>query len=432
MLQARFNDFLNQNFDKAISSGVALAVSGGSDSIALLFLASKWAIENSIRLVILSVDHKLRAESALELEFVKKTTLRLGHEFVSLSWEHNGQKSSVQERARVARYGMMTEKCHELSIKTLLTAHHYDDFLENYLMRKRKKSGVFGLSNTHAAFFNNIQILRPFYNTQKELLIEYLEANAFDWMEDKSNSSDLYERNRVRKLIVDLSEEDKASLEEEINAISTRAESLNSKFIKEIAENVSFNNFGFAFIKLDSYQKIDYEIAIYIINFVLTSVSGKTETPRYRSVEKLLKKIRSGDDFGCSLHGCILRRVNNNILILKEIAAIERSTILLQNGAIWDRRFKFATEAFVNNSNYKIEQLCMKDYIKIKEVLDMKELAALSGNNHTDILFTLPVIKNLEKIVAIPHISYYDDFEAGFEVNVIFRPGFISRFTHFL
>ena len=72
------------------------------------------------------------------------------------------------------------------------------------------------------------------------------------------------------------------------------------------------------------------------------------------------------------------------------------------------------------------------DYIKIKEVLDMKELAALSGNNHTDILFTLPVIKNLEKIVAIPHISYYDDFEAGFEVNVIFRPGFISRFTHFL
>ena len=123
-------------------------------------------------------------------------------------------------------------------------------------------------------------------------MVEYLEANSFDWMEDKSNSSDLYERNRMRKQIMSLSEEDKTSLDEEINTIKARAEILNNNFIKEIAENVSFNNFGFAFIKLDYYQKIDYEIAIYIINLVLTSVSGKTETPRYRSVEKLLYKIR--------------------------------------------------------------------------------------------------------------------------------------------
>ena len=432
MLTARFNDFLNQNFDKAISSGVALAVSGGSDSIALLFLASKWTIENSVRLVVLSVDHKLRAESALESEFVKKTTLGLGHEFVPLSWEHDGQKTSIQERARAARYNMMTEKCHELSIKTLLTAHHYDDFLENYLMRKRKKSGSLGLSNNCAAFFNDIQVLRPFYNTEKGLLVEYLQANRFDWMEDQSNSSDLYERNRVRKQVEDLSEEDKSSLEEEMKAVNVRAEVLNNNFIKEIAENVSFNNFGFAFIKLDSYQQIDYEIAIYLINFVLTSVSGKTETPRYRSVKKLLEKINSGDGFDCSLHGCILRRVNDKILIFREVYAIDKKHLSLLNNVIWDGRFKFDVNDFTNNSNYKIEQLCMQDYIKIKADLDMKELAELSANNHKDILFTLPVIKNLEKIVAIPHISYYDDFESGFEVNVIFRSGFISRFTHFL
>ena len=119
-------------------------------------------------------------------------------------------------------------------------------------------------------------------------------------------------------------------------------------------------------------------------------------------------------------------------MILREISAIEKNSVLLRNGAIWDKRFKFAIDGSASDANYKIEQLCMQDYIKIKADLDMKELAELSANNHKDILFSLPVIKNLEKIVAIPHISYYDDFEVGFKVNIVFRPGFTSRFTHFL
>ena len=134
MLQEQFNDFMNQNFDKAISSEVALAVSGGTDSIALLFLASKWAKQNQIKLVVFSVDHKLRKESSDEIEFVMRTTLALEHEFVELTWKHNNSKSALQERARLARYEMMTNKCHELGINNLLTAHHYDDFLENYLI----------------------------------------------------------------------------------------------------------------------------------------------------------------------------------------------------------------------------------------------------------------------------------------------------------
>ena len=134
MLQAQFDDFMNQNFDKAISSEVALAVSGGSDSIALLFLASKWAKENLIKLVVFSVDHRLRKESSDEVEFVRNTTLDLGHEFVGLIWQHDNSKSALQERARSARYKMVSNKCHELGINNLLTAHHYNDFLENYFM----------------------------------------------------------------------------------------------------------------------------------------------------------------------------------------------------------------------------------------------------------------------------------------------------------
>lgn len=431
MLERQFNDFLNQNFDKAISSGVALAVSGGADSIALLYLASKWAKENDIRLIVLSVDHKLREESVSELEFVKEEAQRLGHECIRLIWRHDGQKSSIQERARKARYDMMTKKCHELSIRTLLTAHHYDDSLENYLMRKSKKSGVLGLSSQYSAFFDNIQILRPFYNFEKDDLIKYLTSNSINWIEDKSNSSDLYERNRIRKQITSYLPEEKKSLQEELSIVNQKAETLNVEFIEAIAENVKFYNFGFALINLNSYAKINYEIAVYLINFVLTSVSGKLDAPRYRSVEKLLGKVRSGDEFDCTLNGCVLRRIKDNILIFREKSDVAKKEVFLDNAIIWDNRFRFD----INNilvREYKIERLVMEDYVKIKEELDLQKLANLSNNNHKDILFTLPVIKNLEKIVAIPHISYYDDFEADSRVDIIFRPGFVSRFTHFL
>lgn len=432
MLQAQFDDFMNQNFDKAISSEVALAVSGGSDSIALLFLASKWAKENLIKLVVFSVDHRLRKESSDEVEFVRNTTLDLGHEFVGLIWQHDNSKSALQERARSARYKMVSNKCHELGINNLLTAHHYNDFLENYFMRKSKKSGVLGLSNSYSTFYNNIQVLRPLFNIKKKTLIDYLEANSIRWIEDKSNSLDSYERNRVRKHILSLSTEDKAAFETDANIADTNAKEFNSKFIRAIAENVEFNNLGFAFIDLDSYKKLDYEIAVYLVNFVLTSVSGKTDTPRYRSTKKLLDKIRIGDNFACSLHECILREIDDKILIFKEKNAIDDHCISLKKGVIWDNRFKFDIDNEFSDKDLKICQLQMEDYIKIKDKLDLRNLSELSKNNHKNILFTLPVIKNLEKVVAIPHISYYDDFKFNSGVDIVFSPGFVSRFTHFL
>ena len=124
MLQEQFNDFMNRNFAKVISSEVALAVSGGSDSIALLFLASKWAKENQIRLIVFSVDHRLRKKSSDELEFVKRLSLTLENKFVEFIWQHDNSKSALQGRARLARYKMMTNKCHELDVNSLLTAHH--------------------------------------------------------------------------------------------------------------------------------------------------------------------------------------------------------------------------------------------------------------------------------------------------------------------
>ena len=144
-MQKRFDDNINpllSEITEAASYGVALAVSGGSDSIALLHLATEWAKSRKIRLVIFSVNHNLRPESSKEIEFVRMVVAQFSHEFYELSWDSGGNKVAIQARARAARYNMMSEKCRELGINTMLTAHHLDDRLETYLMHKNKKNGI--------------------------------------------------------------------------------------------------------------------------------------------------------------------------------------------------------------------------------------------------------------------------------------------------
>lgn len=434
MLQAKFNCFMQHNFDNVASSTIALSVSGGSDSIALLFLASKWAKNNLIQLIVFSVDHQLRHESSSEIQFVQDTTIRLGHKFIKLTWNHNNQTSAIQEKARIARYTMITHHCHKLGIYDLLTAHHHDDFLETYYMRRNKNSGLLGLSNSFSTFYNNIQVLRPLYNIKKQALINYLEHNSIQWIEDTSNSLDQYERNRVRKYILSCSIQDKILLEKSAHIANIEANKLNNKLIEAIAENIELSHYGFAILNIKSYQNLDNAIQVYLINFVLTVISGKSVTPRYRSTKLLLEKIMLGKPFIYSLHGCIIHQIDDRMFVFREHSRISNHRVSLKNGMIWDNRFKFILDNTIIFSGLEVSRMYMQDYTTTKDYLNCKYLSTMNKNHLKIVLFTLPVIKKLEKIIAIPHIPYYDNVEyhSRMRINVIFNPAFVSRFTHFL
>jgi tRNA(Ile)-lysidine synthase len=101
------------------------------------------------------VNHNLRSEASEEVQYVKLIAEKLGCNVFELSWHCGDNKIALQERAKQGRYELICNKCHELGINTLLTAHHLDDMLETYLMRENKKSGVFGLSSAHSFFYNN-------------------------------------------------------------------------------------------------------------------------------------------------------------------------------------------------------------------------------------------------------------------------------------
>ncbi len=431
-MQKRFDDNINpllSEISEATSNGVALSVSGGSDSIALLHLASYWAKFLGIRLVIFSVNHNLRPESSEEIEFVRMAASGFGHEFYELSWNNGGNKVAIQERARDARYNMISEKCHELGINTLLTAHHLDDMLETYLMRKNKKSGILGLSYSNSFFYNNIQVIRPLLSFLKSELIDYLNSSNKKWVEDSSNLLDVYERNRIRMEISSLPGEKKSELIVEMKVINEKANSLNERLISTIAEEVSINNFGFAIIDLAKIRAECLDIQIHVINYVLTIISGKAHLPRFRSTKQIIKKLEMMQKIDNSLHGCLLKQTKGKLLVLREQREIQSTQINLDHrNTYWDDRFVIEC----SKSGYSVGKLTLQEYIQTKDQFDLRELPLIVGNSHKLILFTLPVIKSLEKIVAIPHISYYDETELEGALKVTFRPHFISRFTHFL
>ena len=445
MMQKRFDDNINpllSEISEATSNGVALAVSGGSDSIVLLHLASNWAKSRKIRLIVFSVNHNLRPESSQEIEFVRVAASGFGHEFYELSWNNGGNKVAIQERARNARYNMMSEKCHELGINTLLTAHHLDDMLETYLMRKNKKSGILGLSYSNSFFYNNIQVIRPLSSFLKSELIDYLKVQShpesdsgstevqkqIKWVEDSSNFLDIYERNRIRMEISSLAEEKKSELIVEMKAINDKANLLNERLISTIAEAVSINNFGFAIIDIEKIRAQCQDIQIHIINYVLTIISGKNHLPRFRSTKQIIHKLETIQKIDSSLHGCILKQTRDKLLVLRESSEISSNLIKLNDRTSWDDRFIIEC----SKPGYSIGKLTLLEYVQKREQFDLRELSLTVGNSHKLILFTLPVIKSLEKIVAIPHISYYDETELEGALKVTFRPHFISRFTHFL
>lgn len=435
MLQRIFDESIENLLIGAACDQVALAISGGSDSIALLYLMSDWSKRRGVKLTIFTVNHNLRSEAISEIEFVKKITTKLGHDFFAMSWHYQKKqfdksfKPGLQEKARKGRYDLMSDKCHELGIYTLLTAHHYDDVLENYLMRKSKKSGIFGLSHGHIFFYNNIQILRPLISFSKHELIYYLQQNNIQWMEDISNYSDAYQRNRVRKQLALMSLEEKQVLISEIEQINIQAQELNSQLISFIGEFVRITNYGFACVDLKMLQVQSYDIRVQVLNYLMTIVSGQSELPRFRSVVKILELIDLNQNINCTLHGCVLKNYNDELLIFREYNAISNIVIKIDGEYLWDNRFMFEEEI---KQPYIVDILTPMEYCEIKKHINLDNLAKIVGNNYKLILFTLPIIKNLEKIVAIPHISYYDVTEFKNNLNVIFRPNFVSRFTHFL
>lgn len=198
-------DRLIEQFAPNTSNPIALAVSGGSDSMALLALAHDWSQRSGISLLILTVNHNLRAEAAAEARQVADRTVALGHRHQTLVWD---TPRSSQSAARRARYRLLARAARKAGASCLLTGHTFDDVVETALIRRRRgvrSNAIAGPAPVAPLPVwpegRGLTLMRPLVQSKRQDLRAHLQARAWDWADDPSNDKLEFERVRVRKFL---------------------------------------------------------------------------------------------------------------------------------------------------------------------------------------------------------------------------------------
>lgn len=184
------------------SGRIGLAVSGGSDSVALAFLLTKGGKKRNAakRFVILHIDHGLRPESKEEYGFVRALAKRLGLPFKGTRAKVVKRKGeSLEMAARRVRLAFFAKCMKSLKLDAIATGHHMDDVAETFLMKLRRIS-LCGIREKSEV--DGIRFVRPLLGCRDAELKDYLRKYGEDWREDASNDDTSIERNRVRHEII--------------------------------------------------------------------------------------------------------------------------------------------------------------------------------------------------------------------------------------
>lgn len=184
------------------SGRIGLAISGGSDSIALAFLMTKGGKKKNAakRFVILHVDHGLRKESKEEYCFVRTLAKRLGLPFKGIHAKViRRPRESLEMAARRVRLDFFRTCMAKLGLDAIATGHHMDDVAETFLM-KLKRASLCGMRETSEV--NGVRFVRPLLGCRDAELKAYLRKFGESWREDASNDDTTIERNKVRHKII--------------------------------------------------------------------------------------------------------------------------------------------------------------------------------------------------------------------------------------
>jgi tRNA(Ile)-lysidine synthase len=200
--------------------GLILAVSGGPDSTALLVMAAAWAkhvnrrLKRAPKLIAVTIDHGLRAESRREAAAVKKLARRLGVSHRTVRWRGAKPARGLQEAARAARYLFLSKEAARAGFEHIVTAHTLDDQAETLLFRLARGSGLTGLAGmSHTSPLpaargkSEILLVRPLLSVPKSRLIATLKAARVGYSNDPSNRDPRFTRTRLRDLLPGLAAE---------------------------------------------------------------------------------------------------------------------------------------------------------------------------------------------------------------------------------
>lgn len=345
-LQALFDAQMRDLDVSALGDKLAVAVSGGSDSMALALLAAEWATGQGREVIALCVDHGLRPDSAAEALQVSKWLAGHSIDTHILRWNGPFPKTGIQSAAREARYALMTDFCCQEKISAVLLGHQMEDQAETVLMRLSKGSGLDGLSAIRKLTTRDgVNLIRPLLDIERRQLRNFLRNHGQSWIEDPSNENPAFTRTHLGPVLAALQQlpgSEPRSLSLSAKRLGRAADALAELTNRQFQEICQVSPFGFVQMPDLALRNCPDEIGLRLLSRSLSLVSGRDEQIKLSALERLYDRcLRQNNSRAETLSGCEIFRSGDHWTICREAGRQElpECKIGAEPVFLWDQRY---------------------------------------------------------------------------------------------
>jgi tRNA(Ile)-lysidine synthase len=396
---------------------IAVAVSGGPDSMALVLLIGRWARARRGAAVALTVDHGLRPESAAEARQVGLWMRAHGIGHRVLRWHAGPITSRLQAKAREARYRLLTAWCRDNGVLHLALAHQRDDQAETLAFRLARGSGPDGLAAMPAvAETADVRLLRPLLDCSRERLRAFLAARGQAWIDDPSNRDPRFARVRVREAL-GARPQAAADLAQTAHRLGRARAVREAATASLLARAAAPYPAGFCVLDMASLRAAPRDLALRALARVLMCVGGETYPPARERLERLFDDLlgTAPDGKRRTLAGCLVTPRGPTIHVAREARGLEPAVALAAGEDVsWDRRFHLS-RVQGRRPSLVVAAIGIEGWRAARGAIGAAGL-------RFDVGMTLPGLWDAKGLRAIPHLGYERRADAARGVRICFRP----------
>lgn len=352
MVQACATAALDRRLDPASRAPIAVALSGGGDSIALLRLISTWAKRCGRPVLAITVDHRLHPDSAAWTRFACVEAQALGCAWRGMSWAGPKPATGLPAAARTARHALLAEAAREAGARVILTGHTADDVIEGELMRARDAPTLGRLREWSPSPAwpegRGVFLLRPLLQLGRAALRAWLAAQGAGWLEDPANDDARFARARARARAGALGG---GGLEPPIEGRDPEPAPRGSP-----QASLGMNSGGGRFLDEAGVLRLPRSaLTPPVLSVALLCAAGTARPPRGADLARLLARIEAGERFTAALAGARIEATGEGVLITREVGerarggraplALAPLALTPARAAVWDGRFEALAHA---------------------------------------------------------------------------------------
>lgn len=330
-------DILDRRLDPGSSAPLALGLSGGGDSLALLLLVAPWARVHGRPLLALTVDHGLHPDSPRWTAFAGEAARRAGADWRALRWEGDKPAAGLPAAARAARHRLLALAAREAGASVLLLGHTLDDRREAALMRARDTPALGEMAEWAPSPAwpegRGLFLLRPLLEVGRAALREALTAGGQTWLDDPANDDPRYARARARR---DLEGDPPLTA----GALPSRVE----------MDGVSVTADGRVLADRGALRRLGSGPLKRLVSAALLCASGTDAPPRGVRLERLVQALTGSAPVAASLCGARVTADGDSVWFGREAGERARGGLAAlalppDRPVVWDGRFEIAAEA---------------------------------------------------------------------------------------